>query len=46
MGIIGLIAAAVIGTRTFSYSRQDNKAASSNEKAKVGVLQLVATLQA
>ena len=42
MGIIGLIAAAVIGTAIYSATAgKDNKAASSNEKAKVGVLQLV-----
>ena len=39
MGIIGLIAAAVIGTAIYSATAgNDNKAASSNEKAKVGVL--------
>ena len=42
MGIIGLIAAAVIGTAIYSATAgKDNKAATSNEKAKVGVLQLV-----
>jgi len=42
MGIIGLIAAAVIGTAIYSATAgKDNKVASSNEKAKVGVLQLV-----
>ena len=42
MGIIGLIAAAVIGTAIYSATAgKDNKTASSNEKAKVGVLQLV-----
>ena len=41
MGIIGLIAAAVIGTAIYSATGKDNKAASSNEKAKVGSLQLV-----
>ena len=42
MGIIGLIAAAVIGTAIYSATAgKDNMAASSNEKAKVGVLQLV-----
>ena len=40
MGIIGLIAAAVIGTAIYSATAgKDNKTASSNEKAKVGVLQ-------
>ena len=39
MGIIGLIAAAVIGTAIYSATAgKDNKAATSNEKAKVGVL--------
>ena len=42
MGIIGLIAAAVIGTAIYSATAgKDNKATSNNEKAKVGVLQLV-----
>ena len=42
MGIIGLIAAAVIGTAIYSATAgKDNKAATGSEKAKVGVLQLV-----
>ena len=46
MGIIGLIAAAVIGTAIYSATAgKDNKAATSNEKAKVGVLQLVSHLR-
>ena len=42
MGIIGLIAVAVIGTAIYSATAgKGNKAATGNEKAKVGVLQLV-----
>ena len=46
MGIIGLIAAAVIGTAIYSATAgKDNKAASSNEKAKVGSCSWSATLR-